>query len=246
MIKQKEQDKIVEIATKIETLKLSDITYQINNEALVNRTRNVKEIKTQLDGDLTTMKDIFKIQTKTLNKLTGNLEEKKRENVGLRIALDKKVRDKETFVADEKHSLFQKLKETQEFQKNKKELERKYIKIILGLYIVKKYFEIKYSFFLSSNEMALNDSDEYFLFKSRSYTIVDKVQPEFFKRKFTSSTVGTPDIKCAKVGINYLQEKFSNLSFQNDEIHNLVSQLLNKKSFYQQYILTFSTKVQIK
>jgi hypothetical protein len=84
------------------------------------------------------MEDIFKVQNKTLNRLTGNLEIKKNDNLNLRINFEKDKQEKEKNVLNEKKDLFEKLKETQENHKLKKYLETTYIKLIFGLDIIKK------------------------------------------------------------------------------------------------------------
>ncbi len=82
---------------------------------------------------------MFSFHSKNLERLTGDLDIKKTEIQELKSKNDKISKEKEKFVFIEKNKIIQKIKDTKILDMKRRETERNYIKLILGLDIIYKY-----------------------------------------------------------------------------------------------------------
>jgi hypothetical protein len=82
---------------------------------------------------------LFSFHSKNLERLTGDLDIKKTEIQELKSKNDKISKEKEKFVFIEKNKIIQKIKDTKILDMKRRETERNYIKLILGLDIIYKY-----------------------------------------------------------------------------------------------------------
>lgn len=114
------------------------INYQANNLTLKLKTRNVKEINSDLKREVKSLNEIFIVQNNTLSKLSETLYTKNSENMKKKFNYEKCSQEKEKRINVEKTNLIQKLKETEVSNNQKKEKESIYIKLILGLDLISK------------------------------------------------------------------------------------------------------------
>ena len=87
----------------------------------------------------------------------------------------------------------------------------------------------------------MKDSDEYFLFKGKQYQICES--PELLDRGFSAHTLNKNEMKTIKISLEYLKEKYINLNISHEDLLKFVSQLLNKKTFYHEFMNKYNMKV---
>jgi len=156
---------------KLTTIKNFNINLENNNIENVKKSKNLKIVLENLKKERTNLSQFMQYGKNQVNNITEQLALKEVNLKELKRAIEKENDALENSLKTDKEKVMKELKETEILKKNKYEKENEYIKLILGLDLIKKYFldvdgndkEINYSEILESNEYKTFTSKKYYL-----------------------------------------------------------------------------------
>jgi hypothetical protein len=156
---------------KISTIKNFNMNLDINNKENEIKSKNLKSVLENLNKEKTNLSQLMENGKNEIYDLTEKLAIKEINLKELKRAIDRENEVLENSLKTEKEKILKELKETEILKKNKLEKENEYLKLILGLDLIKKYFidvdrqgkEINYNELLESNEYKTFTSQNFYL-----------------------------------------------------------------------------------
>jgi hypothetical protein len=156
---------------KITTIKNFNINLEINNIENERKSKNLKIVFDNLHKEKTNLSQFMLYGKNQVNIITEQLALKEINLKELKREIDRENDALENSLKTDKEKVLKELKETEILKKNKHEKENEYLKLILGLDLIKKYFldvdrqgkEINYSEIIESNEFKTFTSKKFYL-----------------------------------------------------------------------------------
>jgi hypothetical protein len=236
---EKLNERLVVSQEKIIAIKHSKINFSANHEIHAKKKHNADILKRQIKTELYKLDDIISYQDNNLNEMNTKVDKKDESIKTMRKSLDMKNKELQNQVVTTKDRIEKNIVLYEEQQKTKTGQELKYITVILGLDIIKRYFiDVSKNGQAINSQMIINTPD-YKTFISGVYSVVDQNDQEIFATENASNRGSNK----AVIRLDDLIEKFKSLDLQLDSMMDFYSKLINKTSLYRQNMNLYNDKI---
>jgi hypothetical protein len=236
---EKLNEKLVVSQEKIIAIKHSKINFSSNHEIHAKKKYNADIVKRQIRTELHKLDDIITYQDNNLNELNSKVEKKDRFIKSARKSLEGKNKELQSQVITTKERIEKNIVLYEEQQRTKTAQELKYITVILGLDIIKRFFiDVSKAGEPINSQMILNTL-EYKTFISGIYSVLDHNDQEIFVTENTLNKNTNRTI----IRLEGLKEKFKCLDLDLDSMMDFYSKLINKTSLYRQNMNLYNDKI---
>ena len=239
----------IEVPSKIKFIVES--SKQIDENILTKEQKSTQLIdnKTILTNEINKMQDIFYTQTFNLTKLANDIISIENEIQMTNKRLEEKNKKLEKANNLAKISINQNIENQKAIQTEKEEKVNSYVKLVLGLELIKKYFITG----TNLNEKidlikCLYESPDYLNFKSFSINYSEKdeksIRGEKMANVLSVSSLNSQSTKTSfqlQYKISDLQENLNKLDLKYEDLENLSTFLIYKRKFYHNYIINFNS-----
>jgi hypothetical protein len=236
---EKLNERLVTSQEKIIAVKHSKVNFSANDETHKKKKHNADVVKRQIRAEITKLEEIIAYQDHTLSEMNLKVEKKDESIKTLRKSLEIKNKELQNQVLTSKDKIEKNILLYEEQLKNKTALEFKYITIILGLDILKRYFIDLFKHGESINSQLILNTADYKTFISGAYSVVDENDREIFSTDNTANKNTTKAI----IKLDDLKEKFKGLNLDLDSMIDFYSKLINKTSLYRQNMNLYNHKI---
>lgn len=238
---------------KILALKYTRRNFDANIEEDKKKNGIFKNVIRNLDEEMANLDDLIKFQNEEMQKLTGNLDQEEKEVQQLRVSIEQKNIDLGNEIKKEKERILMKIKQTEEIKNNKINKESEYIKLVLGLDIIKKYYvdvdkegkEINNSVFLNSEDYRIFTADRYNVYDNESGAIILNTNSISYDDKIETlnNNVNSPGTRTAKIYLKDIKEKFDNLEIEYESLCNFYTKIITKTAFFHNNMMNLNFKI---
>ena len=243
--------------------------YQKNLDDNLNERKKKKQnfvhLLEKLTNDINMIENVVKNQTKKSNDLDSSIIQKEADNEDFKERIktnhEKQINEIKKYKENIKHQIIV----TNDKVRTKIENEKNYIKTILCLELIQKFFINKDEF----NMNELLESKEYKDFKCDRLTLFDEDNKVIFNSEFNNGTTShnvasirtrsnfskttsnfgaTTDKKLratqkqTRISLNELKQKFDNLNLTSEALFEYHSKINNKINFYRNTLINYNNK----
>lgn len=251
---------------KIATIQKYQKSLDDNINERKKKKQNFLDLLTKLKNDINIIKKVSKNQAQKNTNLDSSIIQKEADNEELKEKIKMNQERQYSDIRQYKENVKHQINITNEKMKAKIEKEKMYIKTILCLELIQKYFINKEEFSITD----LNESKEYKDFLCERLTLYDDNNNIIFNSDFNSQNINghhhhfgktksnfsktaisfgpgktnktTGTFKHTRLTLSELKSKFDNLNLTKEMIYEYHSKITNRINFYRNTLKNYNNK----